>query len=33
MALLIALSLYESSLNETDRTEAAALLKQKLQDF
>lgn len=33
MALLIALSLYESSLNETDRTEAAALLKQKLQEF
>lgn len=30
MALLIALSLYESSLIETDRSESAVLLKHKL---
>lgn len=33
MALIIALSLYESSLSETDRAESVALVKQKLQEY
>lgn len=33
MALLIALSLHDSSLNESDRIEAAILIKQKLIEY